>query len=950
MSLKSSLVMVWLVTAGLLSSFASSVSAVEVVTVSAQTERVKLNQHLVFRVTHDNFSLTRIGLENSERWKSFEKLRSHQSGAEKPLIWGAARLFNRSPSSQRYVVDLGGSYIDKASIYLINQAGELIDSADVSFNEALVNRPYLSQQMMLPFDLPANETAWLVIAMQQWPQQVNTISLWSPQSLQLHIQQKQTALGVNAGVLVLLSVAAFTLARGARRRLQISLGTASVAFIFVMLLHSGIWITYFSPYSPGIAGQLLPYAKQVLIVALAWLLWEGTSVALKGTRWQKLLLVTVFMVLALMIAQPWVEGLRAAFWLVAQISALVALTAVVIWRVFKRTSDGILKWFSLLLLPLMVIAWLLIMPRVSTVWQGLSGIVLYTVLTANILALILAQLDKALHRLDYRINSLKAMKKYYRDGYWRFLNRSGEGWFELTDSHQWRRVSKRFLSILGLPSSEFLHRHWPTANMLFGEQAVTWKDEQRQESWRHLTSLERMDGKTIWLEVEIFSDGRGRIQEVTQQVEAEMHLNFLAKHDSLTGLLNYREFHRVLQKQLDRNKPATLLVVNIGGLQVIYDQIEPTTRDQALLQIVLSLRDKLPRNARISRLSDHRLGVLLNDTEQAGFALAYQLVQICREFRFSTQHRVFQFTANAGLAIAKEDTISAPSLVRKAEEALKLAEQLGDYKVHSATDNDQKRLQQQAENDWERRLRDALKNERWALYQQPMLSASQQRDKYCFEVLLRLPEDGNKDPDEALAPQQFLNAALKAGVMGKADRWLIRQVFDYFNHNTFEATRTWRCHINLSVQSLEDRDFITFVEQELEKSNLRPEQLAFEVAEPIVSANFEAAYELFKQLHELGCATVIDQFGTGFNSFRLLRQIPLTQIKINRFWVQNMLLDAIEAELVYSCIKLAKAANVEVSAVGVENDETRTVLSKQQINYIQGYICGRPKQWQLAKN
>lgn len=919
-----------------------------VLTVSAQTERVKLNEQLTFRVTHDNFSIKRLGLDNRERWQDFNALRSHQSGADKPVVWGALRVYNRSRSVQRYIIDFGDAYIENASAYVLDGRGRILDSASVSFDEPLLNRAYIHDQIMLPLDLPASQTAWIVIAAKQWPQQLNTISLWAPQALQLHTQQKQTALGVNAGVLLLLAVAAFSLARGSRRLLQISLGAATTGFIFVMLLHSGIWITYFSPYTPEVAAYLVPYAKQWLLLSLVWLVREGIKRDLKTTRWLSLINFLLGFELLVLVAQPWWSALHSDAWLSVQASVWLVIATFICARTVKLTTDRITRWFVLLLIPLSFIAWLLVLPRVNTIWQGLSGIVLYSILTANVLALILAQLDKTLARLERRINSLKAMKNFYRDGYWRFLTRSNEGWFELNEKQQWRRVSRQFLKIMGINHADVLRRHWSTVDTLFGEQAKTWNDKNRTESWEHLTSVERLDGKTIWLQIEIFNDGRGRILEVTQQVEAEMHLNFLVKHDALTGLLNEREFHRLLQRQIERQKPLALITLKIGGLQVVKDQSDPATRDQALLQLVLSLREKLPSGTRVARVDEYKLGIFLNDTEQAGFTLGYQLVQVCREFRFTTSHRVFQLSAHAGVAVATPSTINVSSLLHRVEDALKLAEQSGEFSVHSATDDDQRRLQGQVERNWEQRLRQALVNEEWLLFQQPMVSGNRAHDKHCFEILLRLPESNNTDPDEALAPQQFLTAALKAGIMGKADRWLLRHVVDTFSENPFAATRLWRCHINLSIQSLEDDELINFIAQEIEQSNLRPEQLAFEIAEPVVSDNFERAYRLFKQLRELGCITVIDQFGTGFNSFRLLRQMPLTQIKINRFWVQNMLLDAVEAELVMSCIRLARAAGVEVSAVGVENDDTRTALLNEKVDYIQGYVCGRPVRWNFS--
>lgn len=919
--------------------------AAELITISPQTERVILNPLFRYRVTHDNFSLARIDLNNADRWESFSAFRSHQSGTQKPRVWAATQLFNRSSMQQRYVVDLGDAYIEQASVYLITLDGEVIDSASVAFEDALVQRPYIAQQLMLPVELPANKTVWLVLSANQWPQQINQVSLWAPEALQLHQQRHQTALGINAGVLFLLSVAAFTLARGTGRRLQISLGVTSVAFIIVMLLHSGLWITYLSPYSPSVAAQLLPYMKQLLITSLVWLLLESSQAWLRRSRWPWLMRAAMTVSVLLWLAQPWWSALLSPIWLSAQMAAVGLLTFAIAIQIVRRRKERLVHWFVVLLIPLMAIAWLLIAPRFSMLWQGLSGIALYSLLTVNILALILAQLDKAVHRQTRRIDSIKAIKQRYQSAYWQLLGRSGEGWFELNSDHTWRRANQQFLKQLGLPRFEVLRRHWPKVNDVFGAQARAWSDGQRKESWRHLESVERFDGKTIWLDVEIFNDGTGRALDVTQRVEAEMHLNFLSKHDPLTGVFNSREFKRLVQKRLDSGGQTTLLLTHIGGLQMVYDQLGAESRDQVLLQLVLSAKRVLPRGARVARLGEQRLAILLDDTEQAGFALAYQLLQVCREFRYTSATRVFQFTGNVGLVQSTVETLNVETLLNRAVDALKLARQSGDFKVHSAKYDDQRRLLRQAEQDWEATLRDALANEKWQLYQQPMVSANAERDKHCFEILLRLPNRANYEIDEALATQHFLSAALNAGIMAKADRWLIRKVLDYFADNAFEATRTWRCHINLSSQSLEDEDFINFLGQELEQASIRPEQLAFELAEPDVAEHFDRAYELFKQLQRLGCHTVIDQLGTGFNSFRLLRQLPLTQVKINRFWVQNMLLDPVEAELVLSCVRVAQAAGIEVGAVGIENEETRTALIKEEINYLQGYVCGRPQPW-----
>lgn len=529
------------------------------------------------------------------------------------------------------------------------------------------------------------------------------------------------------------------------------------------------------------------------------------------------------------------------------------------------------------------------------------------------------------------------------------ISRTHEGWFCLQSNNEWQVVNQRFTELLGAKTATALRTQWPTVTHLFGQQASAWQNLATSSSWRQLSSVERMDGKTLWLDVEIYSDGQGRALDVTQQVEAEAHLNFLSNHDPLTGLFNRGKLQRLLQQRIDEQQATTLLVIDICGLQVVEDQLGEQSRNQALLQLVLLIQEKLPTTARIARLADRQLAVLVQAPEQAGFSLAHQLLQRCREFRYSAEQKVFQFTANAGIVERTDETINALTMMSRAIDALRLAQQLGSGRVHSAEPTDQYRLEKNQHKDWEQRLREALAGEHWQLYQQPIVSARRDNDKHYFEVLLRLPQYGADRTDEAIAPQQFLKAALQAGVMGKVDRWLIQKVLQDFNADPFAVLRTGRCHINLSSQSILDSDFSHFIAQQLEHTDIEPHQLAFELSEPDIADNFDAAYELFKQLRSFGCVTVIDQFGVGFNSFLLLRQLPVDQIKVNRFWVQNMLLDPLEAQLVKACLGVAEVAKVEVCAVGVENQETRTALLKEQVDFVQGYACGAPYRWSFDK-
>jgi len=919
----------WLWAVLLVIGLGQSAAAQEPLTVSPQTSRLMLNEHLDYRVVNKSLGVEDIAINEPQRWLSPSQLQNHNYAGERPNVWGMLPLFNRSNGPLTFHLKFGDPYLENVGVYLLDKNGQLTSQKNSRFSTPILQREYLSHEQVLPVTIPANEIVWLAVSVQQWPEQMPSVSLWQPGDLQLRLQQQQTALGVNASILILLALAAATSARLFGSRLLIAFGTLTLAFTLSLLLHSGVWITYFTPYSPDVAAALKGYISQLLIVALSWFIWEWSRFRFKLSRFNRIGYSVMLIAIAMTILLPWLSEPWQLALISWEINALLLWGGVVVGRSLQKQPVSGHRWQTALMVLTVLSAWLLVSPRYNPIWEGLSGLLLYSGLTLVTIMFLLALERYRLSRLIQRISHLKQNRKTLRRRLWRMLKRTGEGWFRFNSDGSIKQVNRQMMKILAAHSEEQIRANWPNGFNIDGQ--------------RQLVSIERLDGRKVWLDIELFNDNTGRIADVTKRMEAEVHLNFLAHHDAVTGLLNVREFRRLLQERLDKKKTSSVIIIRLTGLQVIADRAGSDGRDQAILQLTISLQQKAPKSARVARISETEIALLSGEDEQAAFAQAHRLLQFCREFRFSSDKRIFQLTAHAGISYSANDGVAASTIMRQAREAIQLAMQQGDYRVHSYNEADQKRLVGQAETEWETRLKKALREEDWQLFSQPLISAARSEDKHCFEVLLRLPGSGS---DESIAPQQFLRSALRAGVMGKADRWLVREVIEYFNEQPFQANRTWRCHINLSAQSLEDVDFIRFLEQILKQSVLQPGQLVFEVAEPDADKYFDETYRLFKELQGLGVGTALDQFGTGFNSFRLMRQLPLTQIKVNRFWVQDMLVDAVDAELVASCVRIAKVLDIEVCAVGVESDEARIKLTQLGVDYVQGFVCGHPVEWQ----
>jgi EAL domain-containing protein (putative c-di-GMP-specific phosphodiesterase class I) len=233
-------------------------------------------------------------------------------------------------------------------------------------------------------------------------------------------------------------------------------------------------------------------------------------------------------------------------------------------------------------------------------------------------------------------------------------------------------------------------------------------------------------------------------------------------------------------------------------------------------------------------------------------------------------------------------------------------------------------------------LRDAIEREQLVLHYQPKIDLRTGRP-VAAEALVRWQHPRNG----LLMPDQFIEACERTGLIKALTRWVLETAMR--ECRTFRRKeKTLRVSVNLSARSLHDPHLAEQVAELLRTAGLAPGLLELEITESASVLEPQRAMETLAALNRLGVLISIDDFGTGYTSLAYIRRLPVSEIKIDKSFVANMLSDEGDATIVRSVIELGHNLGLKVVAEGVENQAVLDRLVDIGCDYAQGYHIGRP--------
>ena len=317
--------------------------------------------------------------------------------------------------------------------------------------------------------------------------------------------------------------------------------------------------------------------------------------------------------------------------------------------------------------------------------------------------------------------------------------------------------------------------------------------------------------------------------------------------------------------------------------------------------------------------------------------------QVVQEFRFVWEDNTFNIAVSIGLTPISQVGESISDVLRRADTASYVAKDSGRNRIHVFQFDDQELAERHGEMKLVSTINAALDENRLELWQQTIthvdkLNKKLEAGNVHFELLLRMrARDGT-----LVGPESFLPSAERYDLATRIDRWVLDAMFSWFNKYPDQLDELQMCAVNLSGQSLSDEKFLNEIVQQLSTSNISAETICFEITETAAILNLAKASQFIKILKRLGCSFALDDFGSGLSSFAYLKSLPVDFVKIDGFFVKDVVTDPVDLAMVKAINDMAHAMGKLTIAEFVEDKEILQKLVDLGVDYVQGYGIAQP--------
>jgi diguanylate cyclase (GGDEF)-like protein/PAS domain S-box-containing protein len=431
-------------------------------------------------------------------------------------------------------------------------------------------------------------------------------------------------------------------------------------------------------------------------------------------------------------------------------------------------------------------------------------------------------------------------------------------------------------------------------------------------------------------------------RDITERRRFESELQHLADHDALTGLFNRRRFEEELEREVALahryGEPGAALVLDLDNFKYVNDTLGHQSGDELILNVAGALRRRLRETDAMARLGGDEFAVILPRIDDAGaHQVARELLQAVREHEGLVGGRTVRVTTSIGVATFGGERVTGQEVLATADIAMYEAKNAGRDRVCALDKTSGGAARERARTSWIERIREALDEDRFVLQAQPILNLATDEISQ-HELLLRMVSDTG----EIVPPAAFLSTAERFGLVQSIDRWVVQRAIRLMDEQLRQGRRL-RLEVNVSGNSVDDRELRTLIQDELAASAVDPDDLILEITETAVISNMDEARRFAESLSRLGCRFALDDFGTGFGSYYYLKHLPLHYIKIDGDFIRNLANSPTDQLMVRAMVQVAQGLGMKTVAEFVENAETVEFLRAYGVDFAQGYHVGRPQ-------
>lgn len=486
----------------------------------------------------------------------------------------------------------------------------------------------------------------------------------------------------------------------------------------------------------------------------------------------------------------------------------------------------------------------------------------------------------------------------------------------------------------GRQNTDFYINMWSSIHEKGFWKGEIWNKKKSGEvypEWLSISTIYDKNQETINY-VGVFSD-------ITERKESEEYLKYLANYDTLTDLPNRVLFKARLEVAIENakryDKKVAILFLDLDRFKGINDTLGHNVGDYVLKQVAERLSQNVRKSDTVARLGGDEFTIILPEIKKEDVAISVvNKIFKALTYPFFYKEQELFITTSIGITFYPDDAISIENLLKNADSAMYKAKEQGNrFALYTPEINDKLSRDRIIEQG----LHKALDRAELTIYYQPQIDLKTKKI-IGLEALLRWihPELGY------VSPAEFIPVAEQTGLIVPIGEWVIKEACRKNKDWQEKGYPSITLAVNLSARQFMDSNLVPTIIRILKETKLDPKYLDLEITESISIYNINKIIQILTELKAIGINVSIDDFGTGHSSLSYLKSFPITHLKIDKSFVDDIVSDKSNLVIIKAIIEMAHGLDLKVIAEGVESKEQLLYLEKLNCNAAQGYIFSRP--------
>ena len=549
---------------------------------------------------------------------------------------------------------------------------------------------------------------------------------------------------------------------------------------------------------------------------------------------------------------------------------------------------------------------------------------------------------------------LQVLLQRSEEKYNRLLENLNNHYFFYTHDTQgiFTYLSESITNILGYSSSEFMkhYEEFLTDSQMnehvskYTELAILGKEQAPYQ-----LSIYHKDGTTRYLEVTevpVFDEDNkvilidGIARDMTQEYHAKEALSNLARYDTLTSLSNRAYLEEQLTSLISsasrEENSFALLFLDLDHFKQINDTLGHDVGDKLLQEVALRIKPNIRIEDIFSRIGGDEFVIVLNNINEVYLITVINKIMELTRKAWMIDTYELNVSMSIGVALYPNDGLNIVDLMKCADIAMYEAKDLGRNNFRFYTDA----LNTKVHHDMklEQEMSEALASKQFVLHYQPKQKLLD-NEIIGAEALVRWehPELGLIYPDE------FIELAESTGFIVSLGTWIIEESCRAIKRfNTYNTAKNLHVSVNVSTRQLQNQDLYKSIQKALLENDIQAKQFSIEITESIMVDNSQKMINMLNEIKSLGIKICMDDFGTGYSSLSYLNKLPITSLKIDKAFVDDIPKEGNKKIILHTIVGMGSTLGIGVIAEGVEKEYQREYLIKEGYLYYQGYLFSKP--------